>query len=142
MKNNKGITLIALVITIIVLLILAGISIAMLTGNNGLLTKANDAKNDTATAEAKERINMELNALYASVLASSTKDKFTEAEVGAVNKNLPTGVYTVKSEKTEKNGIEKITTIKISTTVENVTEGSITITSAGQATLTPATISE
>ena len=53
LKNNKGITLIALVITIIVLLILAGISIAMLTGNNGLLTKANDAKKDTATAEAQ-----------------------------------------------------------------------------------------
>ena len=44
MKNNKGITLIALVITIIVLLILAGVSIAMLTGNNGILTQANEAK--------------------------------------------------------------------------------------------------
>ena len=43
MKNNKGITLIALVITIIVLLILAGISIAMLTGENGLLNKASGA---------------------------------------------------------------------------------------------------
>ena len=138
LKNNKGITLIALVITIIVLLILAGISIAMLTGNNGLLTKANDAKNDTATAEAKERINMELNALYASVLASSTKDEFTQTEVDAVTANLPTEGYTVKTEKKE----QKTTTIKISTTVENVTEGSITITSAGQATLTPATISE
>ena len=40
LTNNKGITLIALVITIIVLLILAGVSIAMLTGDNGLLTKA------------------------------------------------------------------------------------------------------
>ena len=37
-KENKGITLIALVITIIVLLILAGVSIATLTGNNGILT--------------------------------------------------------------------------------------------------------
>lgn len=46
-KNNKGITLIALVITIIILLILAGISIAMLTGENGLLTKANTAKTET-----------------------------------------------------------------------------------------------
>ena len=40
LKERKGITLIALVITIIVLLILAGISIATLTGNNGLLSKA------------------------------------------------------------------------------------------------------
>ena len=43
-KANKGITLIALVITIIVLLILAAISIATLTGENGLLTKASTAK--------------------------------------------------------------------------------------------------
>ena len=40
MKNNKGITLIALVVTIIVLLILAGVSIAMLTGQNGILNRA------------------------------------------------------------------------------------------------------
>lgn len=39
-KEQKGVTLIALVITIIVLLILAGVSIAMLTGDNGILTKA------------------------------------------------------------------------------------------------------
>ena len=69
MKEQKGITLIALVITIIVLLILAGISIAMLTGNNGLLTKANDAKSETSKAEVIERINMELNAAYADVLS-------------------------------------------------------------------------
>lgn len=43
-KNVTGITLIALVITIIILLILAGISIATLTGENGLLTKADIAK--------------------------------------------------------------------------------------------------
>ena len=54
MTNNKGITLIALVITIIVLLILAGVSIAMLTGNNGILTQANTARTETATAEAEE----------------------------------------------------------------------------------------
>lgn len=46
-KSNKGITLIALVITIIILLILAGISIATLTGENGLLSKANTAKTET-----------------------------------------------------------------------------------------------
>ena len=43
-RDNKGITLIALVITIIVLLILAGVSIAMLTGENGILTQAQRAK--------------------------------------------------------------------------------------------------
>ena len=43
-KENKGITLIALVVTIIVLLILAGISITMLTGQNGILNRATEAK--------------------------------------------------------------------------------------------------
>ncbi len=58
MKKNKGITLIALVITIIILLILAGISIATLTGENGLLTKANTAQMQTKEKSAKEKIEI------------------------------------------------------------------------------------
>ena len=54
LKENKGITLIALVITIIVLLILAGVSIAMLTGENGILNQAAKAKNETEIAQANE----------------------------------------------------------------------------------------
>ena len=54
LRSNKAITLIALVITIIVLLILAGVSIATLTGDNGLLRKAQQAKEATAEAEAKD----------------------------------------------------------------------------------------
>ena len=57
-NTNSGITLIALVITIIVLLILAGVSIAMLTGENGVLTKATEAKNQTEIAQEKEEISM------------------------------------------------------------------------------------
>ena len=45
--NNNGITLIALVVTIIVLLILAGVSISMLTGKNGILNRAVEAKEKT-----------------------------------------------------------------------------------------------
>lgn len=70
LKNNRGITLIALVVTIIVLLILAGVSIAMLTGNNGILTQGKKAKTDTEKAEAVERINLALNA----ALAAATED--------------------------------------------------------------------
>ena len=54
LKRNKGITLIALVITIIILLILASVSIAMLTGNNGILTQAQKAKNETEDARIEE----------------------------------------------------------------------------------------
>ncbi|MCI8444477.1 MAG: hypothetical protein HFJ37_04900 [Clostridia bacterium] len=57
--TTKGITLISLVITIIVLLILSGITIATLTGDNGILTKANDAKIKTAVGAVKEALLLE-----------------------------------------------------------------------------------
>ena len=69
MRNQKGITLIALVITIIVLLILAGVSIAMLTGNNGILSKATKAGDDSITSEVEEKINLALNEAYTGILA-------------------------------------------------------------------------
>ena len=57
-KEKNGITLIALVITIIVLLILAGVSIAMLTGDNGILTQANEAKEQTEYKGAEEKVKL------------------------------------------------------------------------------------
>ena len=57
-KEQKGITLIALVITIIVLLILAGVSIAMLTGENGILNQANKAKTETEYKGAEEKVKL------------------------------------------------------------------------------------
>ena len=59
-NKEKGITLIALVITIIVLLILAGVAIATLTGDNGILTKAVSSKEETDIAETKEQIKLEI----------------------------------------------------------------------------------
>ena len=65
MKNNKnGITLIALVLTIIVLLILAGVSIAMLSGENGILKQATNAKEMTTKAEEKEIIKLAINEAF------------------------------------------------------------------------------
>ena len=63
-KNSKGITLIALVITIIVLLILAGVTIAALTGDNGILNQAGNAKDKTTEAEAIERVKVEVAGSY------------------------------------------------------------------------------
>ena len=57
-KKERGITLIALVITITVLLILAGVSIAMLTGDNGILTEASNAKIETVLGTIKEQIKL------------------------------------------------------------------------------------
>lgn len=61
MKGNKGITLIALVITIIVLLILAGVSIAMLSGQNSILGRASDSSVKTSIASAKEQVSNLIN---------------------------------------------------------------------------------
>ena len=72
MRNQKGITLIALVITIIVLLILAGVSIAMLTGDNGILTRANDASDDSKRAEIADKVNMAIQSAYADAVVEST----------------------------------------------------------------------
>lgn len=57
-NNNNGITLIALVITIIILLILAGISIATLTGENGILTKASVAEEETKIKNYQEQLEI------------------------------------------------------------------------------------
>lgn len=59
-KSMKGITLTSLVITIIVILILAGVSIAVLTGPNGLIEKAQLAAIDTKKAEIKENVQFKL----------------------------------------------------------------------------------
>ena len=78
--KDRGITLIALVITIIVLLILAGVSIAMLTGQNGILTQANNAKIAQSHGAVKDCIalayneyQIEINTGSTAKLASTTK---------------------------------------------------------------------
>ncbi len=58
MTKNKGITLIALVITIVVLLILAGVSISMLAGENGIIKRAQEAKEKSEIAEEKELVEI------------------------------------------------------------------------------------
>ena len=56
--KNKGITLIALVVTIVVLLILAGVSISMLAGENGIIRKAQESKDKTEKAEVEEQVRL------------------------------------------------------------------------------------
>ena len=82
MTNNKGITLIALVITIIVLLILAGVSIAMLTGDNGILTQTSNAKMAQIEGQVKEEINLAIQAtkMYAEEKAVETSSGWLASE--------------------------------------------------------------
>ena len=72
MKETRGITLIALVITIIVLLILAGVSIAMLTGSNGILTQANNAKIEQSHGAVKDSIALLYNEYQIQINTGST----------------------------------------------------------------------
>lgn len=62
LKTTRGITLIALVITIIVLLILAGVTIATLTGENGILTRASEASEQTKKANIEEQVKLAVTA--------------------------------------------------------------------------------
>ena len=61
MKNQSGITLVALVITIIVLLILAGVSINLALGQNGVLTRASSAVSANERAKVLEELGMSVN---------------------------------------------------------------------------------
>ncbi len=61
MRNQRGITLVALVITIIVLLILAAVTIAALGGQNGILTNASKSQYENELGEAKDMINLAAN---------------------------------------------------------------------------------
>ena len=73
MKNNKGITLVALVVTIVVLLILAGVSINLVLGDNGIVKKAQDAK--TKMAEASENDLKDMNSLIGELESSLNENE-------------------------------------------------------------------
>ena len=64
-KRQKGITLIALVVTIVVLLILAGITISLVFGSNGVIQKAQDSKEQTKIGEMREKLEMAKVPVYA-----------------------------------------------------------------------------
>lgn len=69
-KQNKGITLIALAVTIIVMLILAGVSISMLTGESGIITRAKNAKAQSELAEEQEKVKLSISAALTEDLAT------------------------------------------------------------------------
>ena len=77
MKEQKGITLVALVITIIVLLILAGVTIAALSGQNGILINASNSQKNTAMSEAKEAFTMAVNTILTNKAAGTTPSDLT-----------------------------------------------------------------
>ena len=84
MKNNKGITLVALVVTIVVLLILAGVSINLVLGNNGIIVKAREAQKKSAEASQNDLIGMnELTQQLEGVLNENGGGSGTDIKVPA-----------------------------------------------------------
>ena len=100
LKNKKGITLVALVVTIVVLLILAGVSINLVLGNNGIIAKAKDA--ETKSAEASQNDLKGMNALTEEMnnaLGEKPKVDLSKYKIGdSVNYTYdPAGSYSLSS---------------------------------------------
>ena len=95
-KEMKGITLVALVVTIVVLLILAGVSINLVLGNNGIITKAKEAAEKTAEAQEKEMTERNLleQELENSLATPTPKPQPTDGV------KIPAGFYYVGGTKT------------------------------------------
>ena len=105
MKNQKGVTLIALVITIIVLLILAGVSIAMLTGDNGILTQANKSQVSTIEGNVKEAVRLavqaaKMDAEQKAIASEKTwrAEKNTTTVKAVLAEDLPSSDYEITGE--------------------------------------------
>ena len=103
-KETKGITLITLAITIVVLIILAGVSINAVIGDDGIIKKAQNSANLTKEAEVKEAINRTILEFYLTddyeTLEDFLKAKVTEGKIDSVTKNAD-GTLTVKKENSE-----------------------------------------
>ena len=91
-RNKEGITLIALVITIIVLLILAGVSIAMLTGTNGILTQAQLAKSETEKAAARESLEIKMLGAKTENSTESIEDSLSKMDNVEITSKTKDGV--------------------------------------------------
>ena len=88
-KQEKGITLIALVVTIVVLLILAGVSISLVLNNNGVISKAKEAKYSTEKGQAQDEVNLAKNYLQiedaTSTLTQEERRKILEDELRKIS---------------------------------------------------------
>lgn len=97
MKNQKGITLVALVITIVVLLILAGVTISMVMGPNGILTNSQKAKQDSAKGSAKDALTTALAAVQTDYFAGGAISGTAIADVNDANLTKLLPDYTIKT---------------------------------------------
>jgi Tfp pilus assembly protein PilE len=98
MKQSNGITLIAVVITIIILLILAGITVSQLTGNKGIINMAQKAKETTKKAELEETVSLAIQNLQRnktitpSMIADYINSNYDRTNVTAETNAFPTNI--------------------------------------------------
>ena len=126
LKINKGITLIALVITIIVLLILAGVTIATLTGDNGILTKAQNAKTQNDKATVKEKVDL-------AIAASLDETGKISLEQLKTNLNNVDGINPIKEDLTDSSFPLEVTVDGTKVTIKKDSNGKYS-TSVGEST--------
>ena len=130
-KKERGITLVALVVTIVVLLILAGVSISMVLGNNGIVTKAQASQAAQDKAYAKEVVESGLKSVQIDVLTGVKTTAGVDDVVTAIgDSNFVAGTVANTVKYTSKDGKAYTVTVDMSdkntgytvTNVTNVTE--------------------
>ena len=128
-KEKRGITLIALIITIIVLLILAGLTISMVVGDNGVLKQSQNASIQTNLAKEKENIDFAIVGAYTeesgykTITLTSLQDSLNKqfGEEKTTSKENPDGTFTIKV--VETNGEYLISKTGEMFDIDKVTDG-------------------
>ena len=95
-SKERGITLIALVVTIVVLLILAGVSLNLILGNNGIITKAKESRTETRMAQIDEQVKLAIGDAYTEGLGSITDSGLKSA----LNNRIGEGTYDITGDET------------------------------------------
>lgn len=124
-NNQKGVTLVALVVTIIILIILAGVSINLLLGENGIITQAQKAKEDTEQAKIEEEkalnsvygyLNIDPNNYVRPEEMESLREEFNQFKVSIAQAVTNKGIETSSTDTVEKmvENIGKISGFSIS----------------------------
>ncbi len=106
-RKQAGITLVALVVTIVVLLILAGVSLSLVLDNNGIITKAGDAKEEYGKAKENEQKDLDSAEDYINKMTGggSGTDLLPSREDGSSTPYLPSSDYTLVSGTDFSNGL-------------------------------------
>ena len=134
MKGNKGITLIALVITIIVLLILAGVSIAMLSGDNSILGRSREAGKASSISSAKEQIALAINEGITEYDAKVYADNTTADMYSIIKTKLDAAIQRINAD----SSVTAAKTADVSKTVD----GTVTITYKGDGSVVTGTLAK